>query len=151
MVAPLRYLLDTNIALLSTRAGSLASAKIEEQFVGQSFRPTICEVSLGELWAFAQSASWGKVRRDLLGKTIDHLVVLPISDERIHRHWAELYSHSKSQGLPIFHDHNDVWIAATAKIAGLTVLTTDKKGFAPLKGSSWVDVIVLDPRTGVRV
>ena len=149
MVAPVRYLLDTNIVLLSTRAGNLVSAKIEQQFVGQSLRPTICEVSLGELWAFAQSASWGKERRDLLSKIIDRMVVLPISDERIHRHWAELYSYSKSQGLPIFNDHNDAWIAATAKIAGHMLLTTDKKGFAPLMGSTWVDVVVLDPHTGL--
>ncbi len=151
MVAAIRYLLDTNVVLLSTRAGSLASAKIEEQFVSQSLRPTICEVSLGELWAFAQSASWGKERRELLSRTIDQLTVLPIADERIHRHWAELYSYSKSQGLPIFHDHNDAWIAATAKVAGLMLLTTDKKGFAPLMGSTWVDVIVLDPNTGAPV
>jgi predicted nucleic acid-binding protein len=82
MAAAPRYLFDTNIVLLSTRKGSPASAKIDEQFAAQAFRPTICEVSLGELWAFAKSSSWGEPRQELLRRTIDHLVVLPISDER---------------------------------------------------------------------
>jgi hypothetical protein len=40
--------------------------------------------------------------------------------------------------LPIQSDHNDVWIAATAKVANLMLLSTDGTAFLPLRGTSWV-------------
>ena len=87
----------------------------------------------------------------MLRRAISDLLVLPISDPRIHHRWAEIYSHARSNGMAIQHDHNDVWIAATAHVAGLKLLSTDRKAFLPLRGTRWVDVEVLDPNTGVVV
>lgn len=44
-----------------------------------------------------------------------------------------------------------VWIAATAHTAGLKLLTTDGSAFLPLRGSEWLHVEVLDPKTGIIV
>jgi predicted nucleic acid-binding protein len=145
------YLLDTNIVLHATRERSPVSQAVDAQFQLRSspFRPTICEVTVAELWAFAQS--WGGKRKELLRRTIGDLLVLPISDPRIHQRWAELYSHARRNGLAIQHDHNDVWIAATAHVAGLKLLPTDNDAFLPLRGTAWVDVVVLDPKTGIIV
>ena len=74
------FLLDTNIVLHATRADSKASAAIEAQF-GLStsrFRPTISEVSVGELLAFTQSAHWGEKRKELLRSRIRKTLVIPI-------------------------------------------------------------------------
>lgn len=145
------YLLDTNIVLHATREGSPVAAAVEKQFgLSQlSIRPAVCEVTIGELWAFAQS--WGERRRELLRRMIGDLLIIPIGREAIHLRWGELYSHARAQSLAIQHDHNDVWIAAAAHVAGLQVLSTDGAAFLPLRGTPWVDVVVLDPKTGVIV
>ncbi len=43
---------------------------------------------------------------------------------------------------------NDLWIAAAAKVTGSKVLTTDVKGFKPLRDGGHLDAVVLDPKTG---
>jgi len=145
------YLLDTNIVLHATRENSPISTAVDTQFQlrNSPFRPTICEVTVAELWAFAQS--WGPKRKGLLKRTIDDLLVVPIGDTRIHHRWAELYSFARSQGMAIQHDHNDVWIAAAAYITGLQLLSTDGNAFLPLRGTAWLDVVVLHPTTGIII
>jgi predicted nucleic acid-binding protein len=103
------------------------------------------------LWAFAQSNTWGDKRNALLRRIIDELLILPINDPRIHQRWAELPSFSRGRGLAIQHDHNDVWIAATAHVAGMQLLSMDRAAFLPLRGTPWIDVVVLDARTGAIV
>ncbi len=107
-------LLDTNVVLHATRQTSPFSAAIDAQFHLRvsPFRPAICEVTVGELWGFAQS--WGERRKTLLRHVIGQLLVLPISTPSVYQRWGELYSHARAHGLAIQQDHNDVWIAATA-------------------------------------
>ncbi len=142
------YLLDTNVVLHATRQASPFSTAVDAQFQlrQSSFRPAICEVTIGELWAFAQA--WGDKRKALLKHVINQMVVIPISRPSIHQRWAELYSHARANGLAIQHGHNDIWIAATAHVAGLRLLSSDRAAFLPLRGTDWVDVVVLDPKTG---
>lgn len=153
MVAPIPYLLDTNVVLFATRENSPVSAAVDRQFGlrDSPFRPAICEVSVAELLAFAENRNWGDKRRDLLKGMIDELLVLPISGPDIHQQWAKLYSYAKANGLAIQHDHNDVWIAATAKVAGLRLISSDAAAFLPLRGAGWVEVDVIDAKTGTLV
>jgi predicted nucleic acid-binding protein len=143
------FLLDTNVVLHATRKDSPFSAAIDAQFKLREsrFRPAISEVTVAELLAFAQS--WGEPRRALLQKIIGEFLIIPIASRAIHQRWAELYSFARSKGLAIQHDHNDVWIAATAHIAGLRLLSSDGAAFLPLRGTEWVEVVVLDPKTGL--
>ena len=147
------YLLDTNIVLHITRSGSPVAAAIDQQFQlsASPFKPAVCEVTVAELWAFAESSKWAEPRKGLLARVLAQLVTIPISGSGIHRRWSSLYSYARSHGLQIQNDHNDVWIAATAHVAGLTLLSTDAAAFKPLRGTSWLDVIVIDPRTGSPV
>ncbi|MFN7573145.1 MAG: type II toxin-antitoxin system VapC family toxin [Betaproteobacteria bacterium] len=149
MSAPLPYLLDTNVVLFATREGSAQAEAIDRQFGLRSspFRPALCEVSVAELLAFSQS--WGERRRKLLDEVIDEHVVLPIGRREIHEEWARLKSHAKAKGLAIQHDHNDLWIAATARVAGLTVMSTDLAAFLPLRDTLALEL--LNPQTGMRV
>lgn len=149
MVAPIPYLLDTNVVLFATRENSPVSAAVDRQFGlrDSPFRPAISEVTVAELLAFAES--WGEKRRQLLKGIIDELLILPISRPEIHLQWAKLYSHVKAKGLAI--QHNDVWIAATAKVAGLRLISSDAAAFLPLRGTGWVEVDVIDARTGALV
>lgn len=149
MATTLPYLLDTNIVLLWTRDNSPVAEALDQQFGlrASSFRPAISEVTVAELLAFAEK--WGEKRRQLLKGIIDELLVLPISRPEIHQQWAKLYSHAKASGLAI--QHNDVWIAATAKVAGLRLISSDAAAFVPLRGTGWVDVEVIDAKTGNRI
>lgn len=57
----------------------------------------------------------------------------------------------QANGLAIQQDHNDVWIAATAKVAGLRLISSDAAAFLPLRGTGWVDVDVIDAKTGALI
>ncbi len=151
MPAAIPYLLDTNVVLFATRQDSPASAAIEQQFGlrASPFRPAICEVTVAELLAFAES--WGAARRKLLDEVIGEMLVLPIGQRTIHAEWAKLKSLARSRGLAIQHDHNDIWIAATAKVAGLTILSSDAAAFRPLRDQQQLAVEIIDPKTGMRL
>jgi predicted nucleic acid-binding protein len=143
------YLLDTNIVLHATREGSSFSQAMDAQFElsASRFRPAICEVTIGELMAFA--LSWGTARRAKLTQVIQAMLVVQVSDPGMHARWAELYSYARSRGLAIQQDHNEIWIAAASHVSGLQLLSTDQAAFLPLRDSPWVDVQVLHPRTAI--
>lgn len=141
------YLLDTGIVLLATRA-SHASKVIDAQFglSASSFRPAICEVSVGELLAFANANHWGNKRKADLMDRLKASLILPISHPGVHQRWADM--HSSLQGSGITVGQNDIWIAATASVTGLTVLSTDKD-FSRIVAHGLVQALVVDPKTGV--
>lgn len=148
MAAP-AYLLDTGIVLLATRAGN-ASKVIDAQFglSASSFRPAICEVSVGELLAFASASHWGEKRKADLMERLKTSLIIPIAHPGVHRRWAEMQSALQAAGLTV--GQNDTWIAATASVTGLTVLTTDKD-FKHFAARDLVRTVVVDPKTGVVV
>lgn len=143
------YLLDTGIVLLATRAGN-ASKVIDAQFglSASSFRPAICEVSVGELLAFANAHSWGDKRKALLMERLTKSLILPISHPGVHQRWADMQSTLQGAGVTV--GQNDIWIAAAASVTGLTVLSTDKD-FKHLVTHGLVQAVVIDPKTGVAV
>jgi len=149
MAGPVPYLLDTNIVLIATRAGNAAAAVIDQRFSlkSSSFRPAICEVTVAELLAFAQA--WGSARRTLLEGVLEDLLILPITPRVVHDEWARLRTHAKNHGLPVQHDHNDLWIAAVANVAKLTVITGDVAGFKPLKAAGLVSAEIVDLKSGL--
>ncbi len=142
------YLLDTSVVLHATRQRSPVSIAIDAQFkLSESrFRPAICEVSVGELLAF--SKEWGERRKGLLKAQIDRTLIIPIGHPGIHERWADMSSALKAAGQPI--GQNDIWISATASVAGLTVLTTDKD-FLQLRRVTGLDVRVLDNNSGMAL
>jgi tRNA(fMet)-specific endonuclease VapC len=148
MAAP-AYLLDTGIVLLATRAGN-ASKFIDAQFglSASPFRPAICEVSVGELLAFANANHWGPKRKAALMEQLKTSLILPISYPGVHQRWANMQSTLQGAGITV--GQNDLWIAATASVTGLTVLSTDKD-FKRLVEQGLVQAVVVDPKTGVVV
>ena len=141
------YLLDTGIVLLATRQ-SAASKVIDAQFglSASSFRPAICEVSVGELLAFANANHWGQPRKAILMDRLKNSLIVPISHPGVHQRWAD--TQTRLQGAGVSVGQNDVWIAATASVTGLTVLSADKD-FAKLRALGLVQATVVDPKTGL--
>lgn len=146
------WLLDTSILLHWIRA-SKAAQTIDAQFHlrESNFRPLICEVTLGEIEAFARDRNWGASKRNVLKNLKKELVAVDISDSRVIDAYADFSSLARANGWPIFHDKNDLWIAAAAHVAAATLLTTDSAGFKPLRDGQHLDVVLLDPHTGVQL
>jgi tRNA(fMet)-specific endonuclease VapC len=140
------FLLDTSVVLLASRQGSPVAPAIDAQFSlsASRFRPAICEVSVGELFAF--SKGWGEKRRALLKTQLDRTLIIPIAHPGIYDRWAGMSSALRTAGLTI--GQNDVWIAATTSVSGMTLLTTDKD-FVHLRRIAALDVHLLDGRTGL--
>lgn len=146
MNGSLGFLLDTSVVLHATRANSTVPGAIDAQF-GLStsrFRPAICEVTVAELLAF--SSNWGERRQTLLKAQIEKALIIPIAHPGVHQRWAEMSSALRSAGLTV--GQNDIWIAATTSVAGMTLLTTDKD-FLAVRGVAVLDVRVLDSKTGL--
>ena len=153
MVSPAKpYLLDTNVLLHWIRGKQIAE-NIDGQFDlrAAAFRPLICEVTLGEIEAFALDSKWGDARRKKLSELRTRLVAVDISDSRVIQSYARFSTLAKEHGWAIFHDKNDLWIAAATEVSGATLLTTDSAAFIPLRDGKHLDVIVLDAKTGWRV
>ena len=151
MANPPTYLLDTGILLHWVR-GSKVAAVVDGQFrlKAASFRPLICEVSLGEMEAFARTEKWGEQKRIKLKELKKDLIAVDISDSRVIEAYADLSSLAKANGWAIFHGKNDLWVGAATRFSGATLLTVDKD-FLPLRDGKHLDVILLDAMTGWRL
>lgn len=147
MPAP-EFLLDTGVVLHATRQNSPVSAALDRQFglSASRFNPAICEVSIGELRAFA--LAWGEKRRSLLEAQIRKLVMIPISLPGVHERYAQVSSAMRAAGKTVA--QNDMWIASAALITGFTVLTVDQD-FQQLREICQVKVYVVDNRTGALI
>lgn len=122
--APL-YLLDTNILVALVRAGPLGQyVDRTYRLTDQPFRPLISVVTVGEVLKLVKDYGWQQTKVERLRKLLGQLNWVDISRDEILdgyaeiAHWSERGGKSKPQ--------NDYWIAATAKVAAATLLTTDK-------------------------
>ena len=92
--------MDTNVVLHWTREGSPVAAEIERQFqiASSPFRPLICEVTLGEMLAFARGRGWGAKRMEKWADVERRLTVVPIGRHIIYEAYAELHTDAKRAG-----------------------------------------------------
>ena len=138
------YILDTNIVIRLIRNDALGQ-QIDAKY---NLRATpassmVCVVTVGELLAFARKLGWGQKKLDALQKMLDELVCLDINREEIIAAYGEIDHFSEKVVKPACPmGQNDMWIAATAKATGATLLTTDKD-FNHLDGTHisriWID------------
>lgn len=118
------YLLDTNIVLELLRGNECGQA-IDAKF---NLRPTLSSsmvsvVTVGEMLSLARKFGWGQKKIDNLHEMLDELVWIDINRREILEAYSEIDHFSETVGYAM--GKNDVWIAATAKATGTTLLTTD--------------------------
>ncbi|MEN0049926.1 MAG: type II toxin-antitoxin system VapC family toxin [Bacteroidota bacterium] len=130
----MNYLLDTNIVLIYGRASSLSN-KIEEKY--QLFDGThnlfISVVTLGELDSLIKQLNYGEKKKSRINTIVEDLVKLDIHYKEIIEQYGDIdaYSQGKLKTEPSNFSSrnmgkNDLWIAATANVYDLTLITTDK-------------------------
>jgi tRNA(fMet)-specific endonuclease VapC len=124
-----------NIVLLDTTVASFLFNKNEERLLPylshiKGNRMTLCFQSVAELWKGAVKVKWNKKRReDLLSFINKWFTIIPY-DERLIYEWAEISTESERQGYRF--ECGDAWIAATARLFNLPLLTHDSD-FARVK------------------
>ncbi len=80
-------------------------------------------VSVGELLSIAMQRSWGHAKCDALSNLVGMMTVHAVDNRFIYA-YGEIDAASHAVGHNM--GKNDLWIAATARVFGLTLLTTDK-------------------------
>ncbi len=130
-----RYLLDTNILVHYARQSPLYQ-KIEaaENLSASDCMPIISVVTQAEILSFGLQHNWGAKKVAAIQSFFTKLVVIDINsaDTDLLQAYAEIDAYSKGTlpGKPLGRSaikmgKNDLWIAATAKIANAILLSTD--------------------------
>ena len=138
------YLLDTTVVICLLRNDHLGQ-QIDARFNLRASLSSsmVCVVTIGELLALARKFGWGQKLLNDLQEAIDELVWIDINRREVFEAYAEIDHYSERTVKPARRmGKNDVWIAATAKATGATLLTVDKD-FDHLDGTHirrvWID------------
>ncbi len=130
----MNYLLDTNILLIYLREKQLAEI-IDKQYKVLSYPniPIISVVTVGELMSIAIQNNWGELRLARLNEFVKQFLIADINVESVIQRYAEIDAFSQgkkpNQALKSSAKNmgkNDLWIAATASVLNIPLLTTDK-------------------------
>jgi predicted nucleic acid-binding protein len=124
------FLLDTNIVSYlwkRTPEAGLYEGHLSGKVLAVSF------VTVGELWAWAESARWGEQKRKRLETMLRNFLVIPY-DYEIAKRYGFVVAHTKRIGKPI--PFADAWIAACALRYEVMLVTHNPKHFVEIPGLS---------------
>jgi len=118
-------LLDTCALVFILRGTSTGEEIIKAHSLNErKDKPLVSTVSAGELLALIAQWHWGDDKIKATHELLRKFVIVPITTGTIKDVYGELMNFSMQHGYPL--GQNDHWIAATAKVAGALMVTTDK-------------------------
>jgi predicted nucleic acid-binding protein len=100
-----------------------------QHLVGQTL--VISFMTLAELRAWPLLRKWGQTSRDRLARHLGRYHVY-FADDALCQRWAEVTSHARALGRPI--EVADAWIAATALLLGVPLVTHNPADYAGVPG-----------------
>ena len=128
----MKLLLDTNILINFIRSQAFKKW-FEATYNRGDYTLITSVVVIGELKAFATQRKWGKKKLIQVEYLSQNLIVYPIRTQQIIDRYAEIdaFSQNKLDHKPLKMSarnmgKNDLWIAATASVYDMTLLTMDK-------------------------
>jgi len=131
-----RFLLDTNICIyIQRQRPAEVFARFRKMQPGDA---AISVVTWGELCYGAAKSRQRERAQQLLDEFITLVPVLPMPVDTAQA-YGTIRALLESKGTPI--GNNDLWIAAHAKAAGMTVVTNNEKEFRRVPGlkvQNWV-------------
>lgn len=131
-----RLLLDTNICIyIQRQRPTEVFARFRKMQPGDA---AISVVTWGELCYGAAKSRQREWAQQLLDEFITLVPVLPLPVDSAQA-YGTIRALLESKGMPI--GNNDLWIAAHAKAAGMTVVTNNEKEFRRVPGlkvQNWV-------------
>jgi len=130
----MKYLWDTNILIHYIRQSATYS-RIAEQyhFFTPSHEIYLSVINMAEIQSLAYQLQWGAKKREQLQALIQQITLLDIYEETITAYARiDAFSQGKLAGNPLPYGitsrnmgKNDVWLAATAHLFDLTLVTMD--------------------------
>lgn len=130
------FILDTNMLLHFVRGSTLAKQVVADYLLFQKQQLLfISVVSVGEIQSIATRRRWGGQKIQKLNILLEQLEVIRRFTNKIVQAYVDIdtYSQGKHPTLALPKGmtarnmgKNDLWIAATARALGITLLTTDK-------------------------
>lgn len=147
---PTLYLLDTNILLHLVRGGAGSTPIIEELearfdlFSGRNF-VYVSYVTVAEIRAIARRSGWGLDKTTALNDYLRRFPTFGIDAVGMLNAYVDIDNHSYYEGRDMG-SKNDLWIAATARVHRMTLITTDKD-FNHLR-DTFISVAYIDPVKG---
>jgi predicted nucleic acid-binding protein len=130
-----KYLLDTNICVYWLKGNRQVEQKVLAAGIDAVALPFI---TVSELYYGAYKSQRMEANLQLVRSLTEQLTVLE-SDETISELFGELKAELEKNGMII--DDADLYIAACAKVHGLTLVTNNTKHFKRIKGlklENWV-------------
>jgi tRNA(fMet)-specific endonuclease VapC len=124
-----RYLLDTNTIIYIRRDKPQSVRRVFREL--QSGEAALSVITFGELLYGVAKSSQPAAAIQQLRQITSFLVVLPLPEPAGHL-YGELRAGLESKGRLI--GHNDLWIAAHAKAAGLILVTNNEREFRQISG-----------------
>lgn len=132
----MKYIWDTNILLNFIRqTDDFFAWNDTYKFQDETTRVYMSIVSIGEIYSIAHQRNWQKRKRQRLREALEFVKKpLPIATKNIVEAYSRIdaYSQGKLVGNPLPKGmssrnmgKNDIWIAATASVLDLKVVTTD--------------------------
>ena len=130
----MNYLLDTNIIILYSRDSDI-SKRIEDKYrlFDESNTLAVSVVTLGEIDAFIKKLGIGDKKRQKIENLLNQLAKVKLNSKPIIERYGTIdaFSQGKLKDNPSNFTarnmgKNDMWIAATASVYKLTLITTDK-------------------------
>jgi len=145
MASPTHYLLDTNILVHLIRGHRMAQYVQARYGLNTMLAEGLVSViSFGEVRSFALQRSWGTDMIARMQALLDRFEPLDIHHPILIEAYADIDAASHQLGHKM--GKNDVWLAATARVLQLPLLTTDSD-FDHLNGA-WLTVEWVDPTHG---
>jgi tRNA(fMet)-specific endonuclease VapC len=120
-------LIDTDVVSFILKKDSRAELYLER--IGDR-SPVLSFQTTGELLRWAVYKKWGADRRKRLDEFIRNCRVIPWSGE-LSQKWAALTSEGLRRGTPC--EAGDGWIAATALLYSIPLVTNNRKDFEWMK------------------
>jgi predicted nucleic acid-binding protein len=128
----MKLLLDTNILINFIRSRQFKN-RFLEKYGKDGYTLVTSIVVIGELEAFALKQKWGKQKLKAIEELKKSIFIYPIRIQQIINRYAEIdaYSQNKLTNKPLKMSarnmgKNDLWIAATASVYEMTLMTMDK-------------------------
>lgn len=123
-----RCVLDTNIFSYLLR-GDTRAEPYREYLADR--QPGVSFQTVAELRRWAIERRWGAARQRELARQVDRVVVYLVDDELITA-WAEITARLRPLGRPI--TDADAWIAATAWVLNVPLVTHNRRHFEAITG-----------------
>ena len=123
-----RVVVDTDVASFIFKNHPIG-ALYEPDLAGCTL--LISFMTVAELDRWVLEARWGEARRSRLREYLERFVVLPY-DRGLCAKWAEVTAAAEARGRRI--ECADAWIAATALIAGVPLITHNRNDYLGVPG-----------------